>query len=109
MNETEIIQGCLLLMIMSNPSSHGYELRQLLEKLDYQEDGSRIYRTLREMEQKGLVSSEFGPSANGPQRRNYKLTSAGRASVLHFDNKIDYELDHLARIKQACKAAILAR
>ncbi len=109
MNETEMIRGCLLLTIESHPGIHGYNILRVLEQLDFNEVGARIYRMLRGLEKDGLVSSEFGPSANGPRRRNYEITDKGRARVLQFDNMLDYDIARLTRLKGSTRAVIGAR
>jgi PadR family transcriptional regulator PadR len=39
---------------------------------------STLYRTLRHLEQTGLLSSAWEPGAAGPARRVYELTDVGR-------------------------------
>ena len=40
-----------------------------------------VYRELRSMEQKDLLSSEWEPSDNGPDRRVYMVTESGREAL----------------------------
>jgi poly-beta-hydroxybutyrate-responsive repressor len=40
-------------------------------------DSGTVYRTLRQLEKAGMVSSFWDTSASGPARRMYSLTKAG--------------------------------
>ena len=69
---------CLLLLLAENPA-HGYELIDRLRPFGFEVgDPASIYKTLRGMEQDGLVTSQWEMSTRGPARRVYSLTSDGR-------------------------------
>lgn len=69
---------CLLLLI-GEKSSHGYDLLERLRDLGFkQSDPGMLYRSLRAMEQEGLVNSDWEVSAMGPPRRTYVLSDEGR-------------------------------
>ncbi len=67
-----------LLAMLKGWSAYGYELAQRLEEsgLGTYNKGS-IYRLLRQLEQSGMVSSEWDTSNDGPARRIYDLTANG--------------------------------
>ncbi len=67
-----------LLAMLNGWSAYGYELAQRLEEsgLGNYNKGS-IYRILRQMEDSGLVSSNWDTSKDGPARRIYDLTDTG--------------------------------
>jgi DNA-binding PadR family transcriptional regulator len=44
-------------------------------------DFGQVYRTLRDLEEGGLVSSTWSTEPAGPQRREYELTDAGYATL----------------------------
>jgi poly-beta-hydroxybutyrate-responsive repressor len=44
-------------------------------------DSATVYRTLRQLERAGLVSSFWDTSTSGPARRMYTLTKAGEAML----------------------------
>ncbi len=72
------IQPWLLLLLLQKPS-HGYEL---MERLDMDEavpgvDPGLLYRTLRQMEDAGFVSSSWDTEGRGPARRLYQVTPEG--------------------------------
>jgi PadR family transcriptional regulator, regulatory protein PadR len=72
------VQPWLLLLLRQKPS-HGYEL---MERLGADEqapdaDPGLLYRTLRQLEQDGLVRSTWDTEGPGPARRLYELTPEG--------------------------------
>lgn len=67
-----------LLALLKGWSGYGYELAQRLEQSGWPGlNHGTLYRTLRQMERMGLVSSMWDTSAEGPARRVYNLTAAG--------------------------------
>lgn len=67
-----------LLAMLKGWTAYGYDLAQRLEDAGLGEyNKGTIYRTLRQMEAMGLVSSMWDTSLGGPARRMYSLTNAG--------------------------------
>ncbi len=67
-----------LLAMLKGWTAYGYDLAQRLEDAGLGEyNKGTIYRTLRQMEAMGLVSSMWDTSLGGPARRMYSLTTAG--------------------------------
>ncbi len=65
-------------------SQSGYELKSATEQSTayfWPAELSQIYRTLRQLERRGLLRSETTPSTRGPERRVYSLTPAGREQL----------------------------
>ncbi len=76
------LQGHLLsstlLAFLRNWNAYGYQLVQELTKAGLPAfDSATVYRTLRQLERAGLVSSFWDTSSSGPARRMYTLTKAG--------------------------------
>jgi len=76
------LQGRLLsstlLAYLRNWNAYGYQLVQELAKSGLPAfDSATVYRTLRQLERAGLVSSFWDTSSSGPARRMYTLTKAG--------------------------------
>jgi poly-beta-hydroxybutyrate-responsive repressor len=76
------LQGRLLsstlLAYLRNWNAYGYQLVQELAKAGLPAfDSATVYRTLRQLERAGLVSSFWDTSNSGPARRMYTLTKAG--------------------------------
>ena len=74
------LEPCLLLLLHQG-ASHGYDLAEGLERFGFprdQLDLSLIYRTLRQLELDGMLTSEWDTTAtSGPPKRVYHLTAAG--------------------------------
>lgn len=68
-----------LLLALEQWQSHGYELFGRMSTFGFEAlDRASVYRTLRQLEKDGLVSSGWDTSKEGPARRLYTLTDAGR-------------------------------
>ena len=78
------------LVILREESSYGYELMERLEEFGFEQiRAETLYRTLRQMEQEGLCSSEWETPQGGPARRMYLITESGE--------------EYLATWAEACK------
>ena len=67
-----------LLAFLRNWNAYGYQLAQQLASAGLPAfDSGTVYRTLRQLERTGLVSSFWDTSESGPARRMYSLTKAG--------------------------------
>jgi poly-beta-hydroxybutyrate-responsive repressor len=67
-----------LLAFLRNWNAYGYQLSQRLAEAGLPAfDSGTVYRTLRQLEKTGLVSSFWDTSESGPARRMYSLTKAG--------------------------------
>ncbi|TQN42564.1 poly-beta-hydroxybutyrate-responsive repressor [Blastococcus colisei] len=72
------LRPCLLLLLAEG-TSHGYELLEQVAALGLDRvDPGGLYRSLRAMDEEGLVRSTWQPSTTGPARRTYELTDEGR-------------------------------
>ena len=68
-----------LLLALDQWQSHGYELIRRMSGFGFETlDRGSVYRTLRQLEKDGLVVSGWDTSKEGPARRLYSLTDAGR-------------------------------
>ena len=68
-----------LLVLVARRPTHGYELLELLPELSGEDrvDVGNLYRTLRALEDEGIVASEWSGDLPGPTKRTYTLTDAG--------------------------------
>ena len=67
-----------LLAFLKGWNAYGYQLAQKLAAAGLPEsDSGTVYRTLRQLEKAGMVSSFWDTSESGPARRMYSLTRAG--------------------------------
>lgn len=72
------LEPWLLLLLAENPA-HGYELLERLKTLPDAPSADRghLYRTLRRLEEQGLVTSAWETPQPGPARHTYALTAGG--------------------------------
>ena len=73
-----------VLALLAGGGAHGYAIIAQLEELGItggSVDVGQVYRTLRELEEAGHVTSSWSNESSGPQRREYELTSAGYAEL----------------------------
>lgn len=73
------LEPCLLLSVHCQ-EIHGYELVDDLKPFGFEQnpvDTSTIYRFLRDLEDRGFVSSRWDTSNAGPARRVYQTTEEG--------------------------------
>jgi len=69
-----------ILMALKIRSSYGYELIKEISRFGFVEGQAppgMIYRHLRDLEENGLVSSEWQTEGTGPAKRVYQLTPEG--------------------------------
>ncbi|MGI8549729.1 MAG: helix-turn-helix transcriptional regulator [Dehalococcoidia bacterium] len=67
-----------LLLLLRNLRMHGYQLGRSLTLMGFAAvDPATVYRTLRQMEKEGLVSSDWETGNAGPAKRTYTLTENG--------------------------------
>jgi PadR family transcriptional regulator PadR len=66
---------------------YGYQIAKLIETqtkdVDIMKQGA-LYPVLRSLEAEGLLESEVEPSVAGPPRRYYKITDAGRQTLIKW-------------------------
>jgi PadR family transcriptional regulator PadR len=73
-----------VLVLLAEGGAHGYAITGQLEEMGISSgpvDVGQVYRTLRDLEQAGQVTSTWSNEAVGPQRRDYLLTDAGYAAL----------------------------
>jgi poly-beta-hydroxybutyrate-responsive repressor len=74
------IQPSILLGLFHRPT-YGYELIQTMQRFGFMEGSAppgMIYRHLRQLEEDGLVASEWHTEGAGPAKRIYTITADGR-------------------------------
>lgn len=82
--QRELLHGTLDTLILKTVNTgprHGYAIARWLEETTSDalqiEDGS-LYPALYRLEQRGLISAEWGMSELGRKAKFYKITAAGR-------------------------------
>src|SRR3990172_7573399 len=89
-----------LLAYLRRWNAYGYQLVRELAKSGLPSfDSTTVYRTLRQLERAGLVSSFWDTSESGPARRMYSLTKTGEAFL-------DLWLDIFGRYQNVLQSAL---
>jgi len=73
-----------VLAVLATSGAHGYAITAELEEMGITGgavDVGQVYRTLRDLEHAGHVTSSWSSEPVGPQRREYALTDAGYAAL----------------------------
>jgi PadR family transcriptional regulator len=87
----------VLLLMLRQWSSYGYALMERMSTFGLAAmNPGTFYRTLRQMEKDGMVSSSWDTSEGGPARRVYSITDAGEA-YLHYRAQ---SLNHYQRMME---------
>ncbi|MGB5986929.1 MAG: PadR family transcriptional regulator [Desulfobacterales bacterium] len=89
-----------ILLGLKQRRSYGYELIQTIQEFGFiegQAPPGMIYRHLRQLEDDGLVVSEWKTEGSGPARRMYALTEEGGEVLAAW---IDYMVLQAAKISQ---------
>jgi poly-beta-hydroxybutyrate-responsive repressor len=70
----------VVLVMLREWNSYGYELMERAAAFGFEAmNPGTLYRTLRQMEENGVVKSKWETSNGGPARRVYSITEAGEA------------------------------
>jgi len=80
----------VVLLMLRQWSSYGYELMEKMTQFGLSAiNPGTFYRTLRQMEKDGMVSSSWDTSEGGPARRVYSITDAGEAYLKFWADSLD--------------------
>ncbi len=77
------LEVCLLLLLFDQ-EGYGYGLIEQLAQFGFSDDDINIgplYRSLRKMEDQGLVFSVWQEASQGPKRRLYTITELGKGEL----------------------------
>lgn len=87
-----LVQPAVMALLADEPL-HGYLLVQRLAELEMfrcqPPDPTGVYRTLRSMEEDGLVRSAWDFGDSGPAKRRFELTAEGRACLARWTQTLD--------------------
>lgn len=105
-NLPKLVQPSIL-AALSKESLHGYAIAQRLARegahLGTPPDHSGIYRLLRGMEKRGLLTSKLTASDAGPARREYALTDCGQKCLDHWVKSLARYRDTIDAVLDLCK------
>jgi len=79
-----LLRPAIMAFLAQGPA-HGYHLAQHLRQMkmfaDQEADHTGIYRALKQMEDEGLLSSQWDLADSGPAKRVFALTDDGTACM----------------------------
>jgi PadR family transcriptional regulator PadR len=93
-----------LLLLLRDGEGHGYALREGLKTrglADETLNPSVVYRSLREMEEWGWVTSRWDTGGSGPSRRVYRITPQGEEYLSRWARGLREMRDTLDRFREA--------
>ena len=82
--KADLLQGTLELLalrILSSGSLNGWDIMQRIQLISGEVlsvTPGALYPALHRLEERGLISADWGPSENNRKAKFYKLTAAGR-------------------------------
>lgn len=89
-----------ILMGLYAKQSYGYELIQNIQRFGFVEGQAppgMIYRHLRQLEENGLVSSNWETDGTGPAKRMYRITPEGKEVLAIWVEYMDKQADTLSK------------
>ena len=95
-NLYRFVEPVLLFLLKKKGRSYGYELAAELREhalTDASIEAAALYKTLRQLEQNGCVTSEWDVTGKGPAKRVYCLTPHGEDHLVEWITV----LGHVAR------------
>jgi DNA-binding PadR family transcriptional regulator len=102
-----LLQPVVMALLAQEPL-HGYRLVQRLQQMamfrESPPDPTGLYRLLKSMEDRGLVTSTWDLAERGPAKRQYKLTRSGRVCLRKWSKTLTNYADALTEILQIVQA-----
>ncbi|MEI6518919.1 MAG: helix-turn-helix transcriptional regulator [bacterium] len=90
-NLDKLVQPAIL-TVLAHESLHGYVLVQRLADMPMfggqKPDATGVYRFLRQMEERALVTSTWDTSEIGPAKRLYIITKSGLSCLCRWKNTL---------------------
>jgi len=91
----------ILLTLYNHEGTHGYEIKKILKS--YMQDLgisfniTGLYRHLKVLEQRGVVSSQWDTPEKGPAKRKYYLTGVGKDCLMRWIQTLHIQLELITR------------
>ena len=97
----------ILLTLHDHEGIHGYELKKVIkshmEDLGISINITGLYRHLRLMEKRGVLSSEWDTPDNGPAKRQYYLTESGKECLWRWMQTLHIQVELISRFFEKAK------
>ena len=91
----------ILLTLYNHEGTHGYEIKKILK--NYMQDLgisfniTGLYRHLKVLEQRGVVSSQWDTPDKGPAKRRYVLTDVGKDCLMRWIQTLHIQFELITR------------
>jgi len=111
-NLYRFVEPVVLLLLKKKGHSYGYDLAGDLHEYaltDAEIERAALYRTLRQLEMNGNVSSEWETDQSGPARRVYKLTVLGERHLDEWATVLGHMSKSMARFVKKVAASTPAK
>ena len=106
-NLYRFVEPVVLLLLKEKGRSYGYELFGSVQKhalTDAELERGTLYRTLRQLERNGNVTSEWLTEKAGPARRVYMLTPQGERHLEEWSEVLNHVSKSMARFVAAARS-----
>jgi DNA-binding PadR family transcriptional regulator len=106
-NLYRFVEPVLLFLLKRKGRSYGYELANDLRAYaltDAEIEVAALYRTLRQLEVNGCVTSEWDVEGSGPARRVYVLTDRGEEHLQEWVTVLDHMSKSMKVLTRQVKA-----
>lgn len=97
----------ILLALYHHPGTHGYEIKKIvnnyLEDLGLSVNITGLYRHLKNLEQRGVISPQWDIQDTGPAKRRYYLTDEGQQCFRNWMQTLFIQFEVIARFFDEAK------
>ncbi|MDZ7617664.1 MAG: helix-turn-helix transcriptional regulator [Patescibacteria group bacterium] len=101
-----LIQPAILLVVQEG-SLHGYRIAERIAEIPgfagQKPDVSGVYRFLKSMERKGLLTASWEVSESGPARKCYEITSNGQQCLAEWIKTLEEYRKSIAALLRAAR------
>lgn len=91
----------ILLTIYNHQGTHGYEIKKItksyMEDLGISFNITGLYRHLKILEERGVLSSKWDTPSKGPAKRKYYLTDIGKECLWRWMQTLTIQLELITR------------
>jgi PadR family transcriptional regulator PadR len=106
-NLYRFVEPVVLLLLKKKGRSYGYDLSGELQAhavTDAAIERAALYRTLRQLEENAMVTSEWEVDESGPARRVYKLTAKGEGHLDEWAAVLEHVSQSMVRFVKEVQA-----
>jgi len=102
--QTQLRKGTLdivILNLLAHGPCHGYEMVQRMKKIKgLKIREGNVYPILARLEEEKLVENYTEPSADGPPRKYFKLTDAGKEILEQMNGHWEQMIDSIQHVRK---------